>query len=182
MICIGVDPGDSSGAAVLLSVPSCGRAGVLAVLAWSPGETDRDRDVRVCSNGTLHRLQPGALPEFTRTWLHNLRTHPINRVAVEEPISGHHRGAGAVSTVTHAAASWWRGLIFGVLDHEASRPLAQAWRRDVLGLPGRLPGRQADAQIARLIPALVDLPDLPKWAMKHLPDACGVALSCRGGA
>ena len=177
MIRLGVDPGDSSGAAALLSAPGAGRAFVCAVLAWSPGESDGDRDLRVYSNGTLHRLQPGAFPEFARTWLHNLRTHPINGVSVEEPISGHHRGAGAVSTVTHAAASWWRGLIFGVLDHEAARPLAQTWRRDVLSLPSSLKSRQADAQIARLIPARVELPaGIPKWAMKHLPDACGVAL------
>ena len=45
---------------------------------------------------------------------------------------------------------------------------------------GIAPGTDAkdcDAAIRARLPALVTLPpDVPAWALKHLPDACGVAL------
>jgi hypothetical protein len=40
--------------------------------------------------------------------------------------------------------------------------------------------KACDAMVLARLPALVTLPDgIPPWALKHLPDACGVALSLR---
>lgn len=177
MIRLGVDPGSSKGAAVVLDT-STSPARVVDLLAWSPGTSGGVKDLRVCGpDGLVSRWAPDDLQRVAAGWLDAVGGR-IEHAAVEEPLSGHSaRGAGAISTVTHATAGEWRGLIRGVLRLPSARPLAQRWRRDVLGLPGGLDGAEADARIARLMPGLVRLPiGLPKWAMKHIPDACGVAL------
>jgi hypothetical protein len=59
-------------------------------------------------------------------------------------------------------------------------PTPAEWRRSVFGLRSNLKGPAADAAILARLPALVTLPDgIPAWALKHVPDACGGALSLR---
>ena len=57
-------------------------------------------------------------------------------------------------------------------------PPPAVWRRKVFGIPPGTDAKACDAMILARLPALVTLPDgIPPWALKHLPDACGVALS-----
>jgi len=60
---------------------------------------------------------------------------------------------------------------------DAARPPVSTWRQRVLSIRRGTDGQ--DAIVARLIPALVTLPDLPTWARGHVLDACGVALWAR---
>ena len=176
VICLGVDPGGSSGAAVALDT-SVRPARVFDLLAWSEGSTAGQSDLRICGPaGAVSRCPVGSLQSVARWWLLGL-TGSVDRASVEEPLHGSRRGASAVNLGAHAEAGEWRGLIRGVLDLPCERPAAQRWRRDVLGLGSSLEARQADKRVAALIRAIVSLPPgLPAWALKHLPDACGVAL------
>lgn len=176
MICLGVDQGSSAGAAVVLDT-SVRPARVVDLLAWSEGTTAGRPDLRVCGpGGAVSRRPIDGLQPVARTWLLEL-AGSVGRASVEEPLHGSRRGAGAVNLGAHSEAGEWRGLIRGVLDLPCARPAAQRWRHDVLGLKSSLEAGQADKQIAALIRAIVSLPPgLPAWAMKHFPDACGVAL------
>jgi hypothetical protein len=60
---------------------------------------------------------------------------------------------------------------------DAARPPVGDWRQRVLSIRRGTDGQ--DDAVARLIPALVVLPELPAWSRGHVLDACGVALSCR---
>lgn len=176
MICLGVDPGGRSGAAVVLDT-SVRPARVVDLLAWSEGSAAGRSDLRICGPaGSISRCPIDGLQSVARSWLLGL-TDSVDRASVEEPLHGSRRGAGAVNLGAHAEAGEWRGLIRGVLDLPCERPAAQRWRCDVLGLRSSLEAKQADKHIATLIRAIVSLPPaLPAWALKHLPDACGAAL------
>jgi hypothetical protein len=180
VIAIGIDPGASDGALVVLDIGT-GRATVVDALAWSIAKRKHGDVMRVW---TPDAGETGAHPEIFRggrvggIGVH--LTHRIDRAAVEghPPRMGgraHGMNLGHVREIGRVCG--WVEALTGITPET---PPPAVWRRRVFGIPPGTGAKACDAMILARLPALVTLPDgIPPWAMKHLPDACGVALSLR---
>jgi len=182
MIALGIDPGLSNGAAVLLDMRQR-PAVIMDALAWSAGKKNGKPVMRRwrCIDAVRH-VEVAVEVEQFRAWglhawittTHGLR---VDRAAVEWVPPGRTHG---VNKEHLRECGRMIGFIQAYRVLVPETPTPAEWRRSVFGLRSNLKGPAADAAILALLPALVTLPDgVPPWAMKHLPDACGVALSLR---
>jgi hypothetical protein len=174
VIALGIDPGDKTGAGALLDL-SHRPARFIAGIAWQTRSLKGGDVTDVWSS--IHGVGEAFAP--VSLWvkeLCRLAEHPS--CAVE---GVRFQGMGKGDPVPRATqAGRIAGWVEAYTDQTVERPFAQAWRKQVFGLSNKMKAADADAAILRLLPALVTLPDgIPPWAMKHLPDACGVALSLR---
>jgi len=181
MIALGIDPGLSNGAAVVLDCHTR-PARVIDAIAWSTCtrkgvEMMRVHPILESKSATaelvfaLDIFRARGLHDWLRSlppylaqhgagveWVPPGRTHGVNKE--------HLRECGRMI-----------GLVEAIEGYSPKVPTPAEWRRSVFGLRSNLKGPAADAAIRARLPALVTLPpDVPAWAMKHLPDACGVAL------
>jgi hypothetical protein len=182
MIALGIDPGLSNGAAVLLDMRQR-PAVIMDALAWSEGQENCapvmrrwrciDTGHAVESKRPIDEFRAWALHAWI-TGLHGLR---VDRVGVEWVPPGRTHG---VNKEHLRECGRMVGFIQAYRVLVPETPTPAEWRRSVFGLRSNLKGPAADAAILARLPALVTLPDgIPPWALKHLPDACGVALSLR---
>jgi hypothetical protein len=174
MIALGFDPGEKTGAGALLDL-SQRPARFVAGMAW------RTRDLRRGTVADVWSSIHGENEAFAsvRLWISELCRISPDVVCAVEGVRFQGMGQGdPVPRAAHAARV--AGWVEAYTSRDAARPYAQAWRKRVFGLSNKLKAPEADAAILRLLPALVTLPaGIPPWALKHLPDACGVALSLR---
>ena len=180
MIALGIDPGRNDGALVALDI-NARRATVADALAWSIAKRKAGDVMRTW---TLSRGESSVHPDL----FHGGRlagigvhvTHRIDRAAVEghPPRMGgraHGMNLGHIHEIGRVCG--WVEALTGITPET---PPPAVWRRKVFGIAPGTDAKACDAMILARLPALVTLPDgIPPWALKHLPDACGVALSLR---
>ena len=181
MICIGADSGSSSGAIVALDCSSR-KAALVAAVAWTLTKRKSGNVYRAWtwerSRGTPDEHGVGEHIAWLRDCCRLLAgiAGASPRLAVEGVTYQHGKGNQLPNAEQAARLAGWLEAHTGV---DAARPPVGDWRQRVLSIRRGTDGQ--DDAVARLIPALVVLPELPAWSRGHVLDACGVALSCRGG-
>ena len=179
MVTIGIDPGLSNGAAVVLDMRQR-PAVVVDALAWSEGQENRapvmrrwrciDTGHAVESKRPIDDFRAWAL----HAWITGLAGLRLDRAGVEWIPPGRTVG---VNKEHLRECGRMIGFIQAARAMTPHTPSPAEWRRSVFGLRSNLKGPAADAAILARLPDLVTLPpDVPAWALRHLPDACGVAL------
>ncbi len=168
---LGIDPGTNTGAGVVLDV-TVTPARVVRAMAWQIRKLKRGpvTDVWTSDHGVGEAFAPIWL------WVKDLCAAAVNPACAVEGFrfQGMAQGDPVPKATQAGRIAGWVEAFTGCA---VARPYAHDWRRDVMGLSNKLKGADADAAILASLPALVTLPpDVPAWAMKHLPDACGVAL------
>lgn len=188
MIYLGLDPGQKNGSIVGIDVRTPAR--VVCELSWSATRRKTGEVFRVwgpvCGD---HEVDPPHFMRHLRASFSEMlagRAATIAQLTVEQPLVAMRQRDGAVNTGTIANAYLLRGWLEQILDREAIMVTPQEWRAAIFGLSRRLDAREADEAVRRMMPALVEKPDLPlpppqtrsgeHWCAGHRRDALGVAL------
>ena len=176
MIALGIDPGRNDGASSVID--TSWRPHVLTFgCAWSAAKRKSGDVMRMWEAGYGVWDEPADFDPIA--WLF-ARKWAVTATAVEghPPRMGgraHGMNLGHVHEIGRVCG--WVEALTGITPET---PPPAVWRRKVFGIPPGTDAKACDAMILARLPALVTLPDgIPPWAMKHLPDACGVALSLR---
>ena len=179
IIAAGIDPGSKSGGVAVLDCRD-GRPELDRLTVWSPGTRDKRPVVRVWR---WHRVfldlsgltvEPdgydpieGYDSNLPLTICHRLGVegHPPRMSSRQHGMSlAHVREIGRVIGFMEAR---------GITTH--ATPEAAEWR-GALGIRRGLNAKEADAEVERRIRQIVDLPEMPAWAVISACDAIGVAL------
>ena len=179
MIALGIDPGGNDGALVVLDLRQR-PAVIVQALAWSKAKRAAGDVIRVwslCGHG-VSDITPEMLPATIRAYLgHADKVGRASRVGVEgnpPRMGGRAHGMNLQHVREIGRVCGWVEALTGLTP---TTPPPAVWRRAVFGIAPGTDAKACDAAILARLPALVTLPpDVPAWAMKHLPDACGVAL------
>ena len=177
MIALGIDPGGNDGALVVLDLRQR-PAVIVQALAWSRAKRAAGDVMRLWAlhGGGVVEISPAALPINVRAYISS-QSRQISRAAVEghPPRMGgraHGMNLGHVREIGRVCG--WVEALTGITP---TTPPPAVWRRKVFVIAPGTDSKACDAAILTRLPALVTLPpDVPAWALKHLPDACGVAL------
>lgn len=177
MIALGIDPGANDGALVVLDMRQR-PAVIVQALAWSRAKRASGDVMRLWAlhGGGVVEVPPAMLPINVRAYIASCGNR-ISRVGVEgnPPRMGgraHGMNLGHVREIGRVCG--WVEALTGLTP---TTPAPAVWRRTVFGIAPGTDSKACDAMILARLPALVTLPpDVPAWALKHLPDACGVAL------
>ena len=173
MIALGIDPGANDGALVMLDL--CQRPAIIVqAVAWSISHRKRGDVMRVWTDDVGETTNH---PPISRVRILAGMDDRPDCAAVEghPPRMGgraHGMNLGHVREIGRVCG--WVEALTGLTP---TTPAPAVWRRAVFGIAPGADSKACDAMILAHLPALVTLPpDVPAWAMKHLPDACGVAL------
>lgn len=175
MISIGADTGSSKGAIVGLHCG--GKAVLVSAVAWALTKRKAGDVYRTWTWGRAVGVPEEHAPHEHIAWLRECcrwlagGAGPGPRLAVEGVTYQHGKGNQLPNAEQAARLAGWLEAHAGV---DAARPSVGDWRQRVLSI--RRGTDDQDDVVARLIPALVVLPDLPAWSRGHVLDACGVAL------
>ena len=177
MIALGIDPGANDGALVGLDLRQR-PAVIVQALAWSKAKRAAGDVMRLWAlhGGGVVEVAPAMLPINVRAYIAS-HGNRISRAAVE----GHPMRMGGRAHGLNIPHVREVGRVIGWVEAltvvAPSTPEPAEWRRWVFGIVRGTDAKACDAAILARLPALVTLPpDVPAWAMRHLPDACGVAL------
>jgi hypothetical protein len=175
VIALGIDPGGNDGALAVVDARHR-PAAILQAVAWSISHRKHGDVMRVWTlfggpttvhPDLFHRINLGGF----------LRTAGADRAAVEghpPRMGGRAHGMNLAHVREIGRVCGWVEALTGLTP---TTPAPAVWRRTVFRIPPGTDAKACDAMILARLPALVTLPpDVPAWAMKHLPDACGVAL------
>jgi len=175
MITLGIDPGSNDGALVVLDNRHRPTT-ILQAVAWSISHRKHGDVMRAWTlfggattvhPDLFHRINLGGF----------LRTAGADRAAVEghpPRMGGRAHGMNLAHVREIGRVCGWVEALTGLTS---VTPPPAVWRRAVFGIKPGGTAKAIDAMIRVRLPALVTLPpDVPAWALKHLPDACGVAL------
>ena len=180
MIALGIDPGRNDGALVVLDMRRP-IAVIVQALAWSAASRKSGDVVRLWAlhGDDVVDAKPAALALHIRAYIDGY-DGGISRAAVEghpPRMGGRAHGMNLAHIHEIGRVCGWVEALIGITPET---PPPAVWRRRVFGIPPGTDAKTCDAMILARLPALVTLPDgIPLWALKHLPDACGVALSLR---
>lgn len=176
MICIGADTGSSKGAVVALHCGG-GKAVLVAGVAWSLTKRKAGDVYRAWTWGRTVGAPDEHAPREHIAWLRDCCrvlagiAGASPRLAVEGVTYQRNKGNQLPNAEQAARLAGWLEAHTGA---DAARPSVGDWRQQVLSIRRGTDGQ--DDAVARLIPALVVLPELPVWSRGHVLDACGVAL------
>ena len=176
MIALGIDPGSNDGALVVLDT-SRRPAVVLAATAWIRRKRKSGDVILEWFDGAGEYEKSDGYDPISENGNYVADNYRIQGVAVEghPPRMGgraHGMNLGHVREIGRVCG--WVEALTGLTP---VTPPPAVWRRAVFGIAPGTDAKDCDAMIRARLPALVTLPpDVPAWALKHLPDACGVAL------
>ena len=177
MIALGIDPGANDGALVVLDI-GAGLAAMVDALAWSISKRKHGDVMRVWTTGAGETTNHPAIFRGGRIGGIGVHlTQRVDRAAVEghpPRMGGRAHGMNLSHVREIGRVCGWVEALTGLTP---TTPAPAVWRRAVFGIAPGTESKACDAMILARLPALVTLPpNVPAWAMKHLPDACGVAL------
>ena len=177
MIAEGIDPGANDGALAVLDMRQR-PAVIVQALAWSKAKRASGDVMRLWSlhGGPVLSVAPESLPINIRAYIGRYRGE-VDQIGVEgnpPRMGGRAHGMNLSHVREIGRVCGWVEALTGLTP---TTPAPAVWRRKVFGIAPGTDSKACDAMILARLPALVTLPpDVPAWAMKHLPDACGVAL------
>jgi len=168
-VILGIDPGAKKGALVFLSGTD-----VAGALAWSEAKRKGGTVIRGWSlKGGESEILPAMLATTIRRYI---GFFPIHLAAVE----GHPMRMGGRAHGLNVPHVREVGRVIGWVEALTNlspvTPEPAEWRSAVFGIKRGATAKAIDAAILAALPLFAFPWDVPAWALKHLPDARGVAL------